>query len=407
MFIAKRLVSAQTGGGSLSKGTKIILGITVSSISLGLAVMILAMSIVNGFQKEIRNKVVGFGSHLQITEFNFDNPLNFKPILINQPFYPHLDTLEEVRSIQAYALKEGIIKTDDEIQGVIAKGVYKDFNWDFFKNNLVEGKTLDWNNSDKSNDVIISREISKKLNISLNDPLLIYFVQNGKSRPRKLNVCGIYHTGMKQLDETYVLMDIRHVQKLNNWEENQISGFELLLNDYDDLFRMDEFLYHNIPPELNTVSIKDQYFEIFGWLELQDMNVIVIIVLLLLVSGVNIISVILILILEKTNFIGVMKANGSTNWSLRKIFLYLGTYLTVIGILVGNIVGIGLALIQKYLKPITLPQESYYIEHVPIHLDLQHLVWLNLGTLTLCFIILIFPTAIISNISPSKSIKFN
>lgn len=407
MFIAKRLIKAQSGLGSLGKGTKIILGITISSISLGLAVMILAISIVTGFQNEIRKKVVGFGSHLHITEFNYSDPLNFKPIGLDQPFYPSLDTIKEVRTIQAYALKEGIIKTDDEIQGIIAKGIYKDFNWEFFLQNMVEGQALTWNEEEKSNEIIISREIATKLNIKLGESILIYFIQDGKSRPRKLTVTGIYHTGMKQFDEAYILMDMRHVQKLNNWREDQISGFEILLHDYKDLERMGEFLYHNIPVDLNTISIKDQHFEIFGWLELQDMNVIVIIVLLLLVCSVNVISVILILILEKTNFIGILKATGAQDWSIRKIFLYVGTFLSAIGILIGDLIGIGLALIQKYLKPLTLPQESYYIEFVPINLDLSQLLILNACTIALCIVVLLIPTVIIGNISPSKSIKFN
>lgn len=407
MFIARKLISTKGKSSSLNRGTRIILGIAVGAVSISLVVMILALAIVTGFQREIREKVVGFGAHLQITEFNYENPLNFKPMDINQSFYPHIDTLPEIRTIQAYALKEGIIKTDKEIQGVIAKGVYRDFNWDFFKQNLEYGSLLNWNERKKSNDVLISKEIARKLELDTGQAITVYFVQDNKSRPRKLTVRGIYHTGMKQFDESYILVDIRHVQKLNNWSENQISGFEVLLNDFSGLSTFGDFLYHQIPPELNVSSIKDQYYEIFGWLELQDMNVIVIIILLVLVSSINVISVLLILILEKSNFIGIMKSSGAANWSLRRIFIFMGGHLILRGVFWGNVIGLSLAFIQNYFHLVTLPQESYYIEFVPVEINLVQIIALNLGTFIICFMVLIIPTSIISNISPARSIRFN
>lgn len=407
LFIAKRIIRSKNTDNSINQGTRVILRFSILGVALGLLLMLVSLAVVKGFQGEIRSKVIGFGAHIQITEFNYENPLNFKPMDKNQPFYPSIENEEGVASIQMYALKEGIIKTNEEIAGVIAKGINTDFNWKFFSQNMEEGSILKIEDSIKSNSVIISRHLSKQLKLKLNDKLLIYFIQNGKSRPRKLKITGIYNTGMQQFDKAYILMDIKHIQRLNDWSENRISGFEVLLNRYEDLFRMDKILYNKIPNRLNTTTITQQYPEIFSWLELQDLNVIVIVTLLTLVCGINMITALLILILEKTNMIGIMKAVGATNGQIRKIFVYMASYLVLSGLFWGNLLGLGFIFLQDKFHLIGLDKTSYYMDYVPVDLGIMEWGILNLATFILCIIMLLLPALVISNILPSKSIRFN
>lgn len=407
LFIARKILNGTGSDEANQSGTQAILKFSIFGVALGVALMVLSIAVVTGFQKEIQSKVVGFGSHIQITEFNYEDPLHFKAIEKKQPFYEQVKNDPDIRSIQTYALKEGIIKTKDNISGVIAKGIDIDFNWTFFRKNLEEGTLFTVKDSAKSNAVIISRDIAKTMDLTIGDPLLIIFIHNGKSRPRKFTIQGIYNTGMQQFDKAYVLIDIKHIQRINGWSKNQVSGFEILLHDYADLFRINEILYNKIPHELNTTTINQQYPEIFGWLELQDMNVVVIIVLLTLVSGITMITALLILILEKTNMIGILKASGARNGNIRKIFLYTASSLVLRGLFWGNLIGLSVAFLQLKFNLIALDEASYYIDHVPINIEFMHVLILNVTTFILCMLMLIIPAAIISNISPSKSIKFN
>lgn len=407
LFIAKKIITSRSDSGSINRGTRIILNISILGISLGLAVMLISLSTLTGFQREIRSKVVGFGGHVQISEFNFDNPLQFKPIDKNQPFYPNVNQLKEIRNIQVFALREGIIKTKEEIHGVITKGVSTDFDWQFFKKNIVAGKPLQIDSLEKNKGALISQNIADKLKLDVGDKLLLFFIKDGKTRPRKFTVEGIYNTGLEQFDKSYILVDVKHIQKINGWENNQVSGFEVILHKYEDLFKIESFLYQHIPPELNTVSIINQYPEIFSWLSLQDMNVVVIVVLMLLVCGINMISALLILILEKTNLIGILKSMGAQNKSIRKIFLYMSAYLISLGLFWGNLLGLGLLFLQEKFQLIKLDQSSYYIDHVPVNINIGHLVALNSATLIFCVLFLIIPSYVISNISPVKAIRYN
>lgn len=368
--------------------------------------MLISVAIVTGFQSEIRAKVIGFGSHIQITSYDSDNTVETSPVSRMQPFYPYLDTVPGIRHIQVYATKSGIIKTDEEIQGVIIKGIGTDFDWSFFEQNFVSGSRIHFPDSGKSNGMVISNHISKKLKLEVGDKLLMYFIQQ-PPRLRKFEIAGIYETGLEKFDQAYVLADIRHIQKLNDWNENQVSGFEVLLENFSDLDKMDEFIYKYIGMELYSTKITDRHRDIFGWLELQDWNVVIIITLMVLVAGINMISALLILILERTNMIGILKAMGANNWSIRKVFLYNATYLIGTGLIWGNIIGVSLCLLQKQFGIITLPQESYYVSVVPINFDLLTLVVLNVGTLLLCMLMLIIPSYVVTKITPVKAIRFN
>lgn len=402
-FIAKRIIKGERGGTGFSKP---IIRISILAIALGIAVMILSVSIVKGFQKEIRNKVIGFGSHIIVQSYESGNSFENMPISKKQDFYSTINKIEGVRHIQIFATKAGIIKTNNEMHGVILKGIGSDFDWGFFKNKIIEGNNFTVTDTGKSNEIIISKIIASKLQLKVGDNLAMYFIQQ-PPRVRKFTISGIYETGLAQADELYVIADIHHVQKLNDWSDEQISGFEILLDKYNDLEKMDEIIYNYIPYNLNSVTIAEKNQDVFNWLELQDLNVIVIIVLMVLVAGINIISALLILILERTNMIGILKALGSTNKSIRKIFIYNAAYLIGLGLLWGNIFGIGLSLIQKYLKVITLPQESYYLSHVPIDMNLWSVLILNASTFIVCVLMLILPSYVVTKISPVKAIRFN
>lgn len=405
LFIAKKIVSAQNQQ-KKSKGTKPIITIATIAIAMGIAIMIITLSIVAGFQDQIKSKVIGFGSHIQITSYESINTVETSPISKIQPFYPSLSEIPGVKHIQPYATKPGIIKKDNELQGIVLKGIDHDFDWDFFSQNIIKGRSFKIDSVKKSNEVVISNSISKKLNISLEDKINVHFIQN-PPRVRKLKVVGIYETDMPQFDDVIVITDIKHIQKLNDWNNNQISGFEVILEDYNDLDKLDEIIYNNIGMELNSIKITDKHRDIFGWLELQDWNVVIIISLMTLVGGINMISALLILILEKTNMIGMLKALGASNYSIRKIFIYNGGYLILKGMLLGNLFGLALAFLQYKYHLLTLAKETYYISFVPIKFELVPILLVNCTTFVLCLAMLLLPSYVISKISPVKAIKFN
>jgi lipoprotein-releasing system permease protein len=404
-FISKNIVK---GDSTSKKITKPIVNISIIAIALGLIVMIIALSIVGGFQKEIRNKVIGFGSHVQITSYDSQNTYEASPISINQDFYPSLDTLEGVKHIQVFANKAGIIKTKEEIYGVVVKGVGGDFDWTFFDEKIILGSSFDAGKSLGGKEILLSSHIAKKMKLTVGDKIFLYFIQqNGQLRPKDFIVKGIYQTGLEQFDNLYVIADIAHIQKRNGWTTEQVGGFEVLIDDYDDLDRIGNYVYENIGYDLHSAPIKELYPEIFNWLNLQDYNVNIIIILMVIVAVINIVSALLILILERTNMIGILKALGMPNWNVRKIFLYNAIYLIVKGMVWGNIIGIALCLLQQYFGILTLPEESYYVAVVPIELDFMKILLLNIGTLVVCVLMLLIPSYVITKISPVKAIRFD
>lgn len=401
-FISKRIVTSKDSENFSGTAVKI----AILSIALGLAVMIISVAIVTGFQKQISDKVIGFGSHIRISKFDENASFESKPIEKNQPFYPSFFNCPDIRNVQVYATKAGIVVTNKEIQGVVLKGVGSDYDWTFFKNNIIAGKPLTIKDSGKVNDVLISKILAAQLKLNLNDNLSMYFIQD-PPRMRKFKIVGIYETGLEEFDKMYVICDIAHIQKLNDWKNNQIAGFEILINNFNKLDAIGKYVYNNIDYSLNAQTIKQLHPQIFDWLELQDMNVIIIIALMILVAAMNMISTILILILERTNMIGILKAIGSSNWNIRKIFLYNAAYLISKGLLWGNIAGIILCLLQQYTGLITLPQESYFVSVVPINFSVLHILIINAGTFVISILMLLLPSYIIAKISPVKSIRFN
>lgn len=368
--------------------------------------MIVSLAIVTGFQNQIRDKVIGFGSHIQISNYDIGNSIESSPINKKQHFYPHIDTVSGVKHIQYYATKAGILRAEDNIHGVVFKGVSSDFDWSFFEQKLIEGNSLKLTDTSKSNGIILSKKISQILQLKVGDKVTAHFVQD-PPRARRFTVEAIYESGMEKFDNSIVIVDIQHIQKLNDWKEDQISGFEVLLDNYDQLAKMDEIIEQNIGFEYRSSTITDRHPEIFSWLDLLDKNVYIILVLMILVAGINMVSAFLILVMEKTNMIGLLKAMGGLNSSIRNIFLYNASFLIFRGLIIGNIIGIGLCLIQKNFNLIKLPQESYFIDSVPIQLQLTDILLVNIGTFVLCLVMLLLPSYTIAKITPVKSIRFN
>lgn len=404
LFIAGRIFSK-----SKANFSRPIVRLGIISVALGLSVMIISVSIVTGFQKQIRDKVIGFGSHITIT--NFEVNLSYEPTPLSQyqSFYPSLDTLNGIKHIQVFATKAGIIKTDEQIEGVILKGVGSDYDWSFFKEKIITGQHFNVTDSLKTNDVIISKNLASRLKLSIGDPLRMYFIIQDEMQPRgrKFNISGIFETGLEEFDKLYVIGDIYHIRKLNKWEDDQVGGFEVLIDNYAQIDEMGELVYQQIGYNLNSKTIKQLYPQIFEWLSLQDMNVIVIISLMVLVAGITMISTLLILILEKTSMIGTLKAFGTRDSSIRKIFIYNAVYIIGKGLIWGNAIALGLSILQLKTGIFKLNQESYYVSEIPVNLQLFHFLIINAGTMVICTLILIIPTYIITKISPVRAIRFN
>ena len=409
-FIAQRLIKGRRAETSFSRPINVI---AIIGIAMGLAVMILAVAILTGFKQQIREKVVGFGSNIQI--MNFDSNISFEtaPISDKQAFIPKIKNIPGIRHLQVFATKAGIIKTDEDIQGVILKGIGSDFDWSYFKSNMVNGTTFTVSDTGRTNSVIISKKISDMLRLKTGDSFVMDFIQD-PPRMRKFTVSGIYETSLEEFDKIYVFCDIGHIKKLNGWKDDQVSGFEIFIDDFDKLDELtmavrDEIGYKITEEEtkFKVTNIRTKYPQIFDWLNFQDINVLIIIILMLTVAGFNMISGLLILILEKTNMIGILKALGSEDITIRRVFLYQAAYLIGKGLFWGNLIGIGLAFIQLKTGVITLDPGSYYIKTVPVNLELSHILMLNAGTMAAIISMLLVPSQLISRITPVKAIRYD
>lgn len=409
-FIAKRLIKGKDDQKSFSKPINVI---AIVGIALGLAVMIISVAVLTGFKKEIREKIVGFGGNIQIVNYDSNISYETSPIRQGKEFVDKIKELPEVTHIEVFATKAGIISTGEEIQGVVLKGVGSDFDWGYFSKNMVEGVFFTVNDSVRTDEVIISKKISDMLRLKPGDSFNMHFIQD-PPRVRRFNVAGIYETSLEEFDEIYVFCDINHIKRLNGWDDDQISGFEIFIDDFDELDRMTlavrDAVGYSITEEEESYKITNirlKYPQIFDWLGFQDLNVAIIIVLMLIVAGFNMISGLLILILEKTNMIGILKALGSNDKTIRRTFLYQAAYLIAIGLAWGNLIGIGLALLQSTTGIISLDPTSYYLKSVPINLELTHVLLLNAGTMAIIIAMLLLPSKLISKITPVKAIRYD
>ncbi len=412
-FIARRIFSARGTSGRFSES---IVSFAVFGIAFGLFVMILSVAIVTGFKKEVRNKVIGFGSHIQIVNFDSNSSYETIPVSGAQPWLGDLRKMKGIKSVQSFATKPGIIKTDDEIHGIVLKGVGTDFDWSFFKENLVEGSVFTVSDSSKTDDVLISRQVASLLLLKVGDPLYTYFLNEDTKvqKMRKFRICGIFRTSLEEFDRLFVLADLSHVKKLNDWNSDQISGFEITIDDFNELQPITQKIRHltisysqENESVLRPIPITSKYPQIFDWLNLLDMNVWIILVLIILVAGFNMVSGLLILILERTTMIGILKAVGSENWSIRKIFIYISSFLILKGMFWGNIAGIAFCIIQAEFGIFKLDAGSYYLSTVPVNLKISYLLMLNAGTILITFTMLLVPSWYISSIEPDKAIRFD
>ena len=411
LFIARRLFSSKEQSQKMSRR---IIRLAVAGISLGMMVMILSVAIVTGFQQEIEAKVNGFAAHLQLV--NYDSNLSYqtKSIQKDQPFLDDLKAMPFIKHVQQYATKPGMIKTADEIQGVVLKGIAPDFDWSFFEKNKVAGTKIKLD-SLRSNQVWISEQISNLLKLKVGDSFRMYFLNTNERTPRirQFEVGGIYRTGLEEFDLMFVLIDIRHIQSLNSWTENEISGYEIFANDLNEVdeaeYQVRDLVLENLHDDdslLRVINIKRKYPYIFDWLNLLDMNVWIILVLMVLVAGFNMVSGLLVIILERTQMIGVLKSLGAANVNVRKIFLYLSSFLIGEGLLWGNVLGIIIGLVQHYFQIIHLDPMSYYVDTVPINISVLDLLLLNVGALMVTILMLVGPSYFVSRIAPEKTIRF-
>ena len=413
LFIARRIFSDRDNKKKFSRS---IISFALFGIAFGLMLMILSVAIVTGFKNEIRNKVIGFGSHIQLVNFDSNSSFETVPVSKHQPWMERLTSMEGVRHVEVFATKPGIIKTDEEMMGMVLKGVGPDFDWRFFQENLVAGSVFSVSDSVATDKVLISKKVASLMKLSMGSPVYCYFLNDQATgqRMRKFSVSGIYQSSLEEFDRLFVLADIQQVRKLNNWQPDMVSGFEIAIRNFDQLDEITKkvkgLTIHYAEQDsllLRPVSITSKYPQIFDWLNLLDMNVWIILTLIILVAGFNMVSGLLILILERTSMIGTLKAVGSNNQSIRRVFLYLSFFLIGRGMLWGNIAGIGICLLQSYFGIFRLDPASYYLEYVPINLKLADLLLLNAGTLLITFLMLIVPSWYISRISPDKAIRFD
>lgn len=411
LYIARKVFSQK---GSVKGIASKIVSIAVASISLGLAIMIISVSVLLGFKKEVREKVIGFGAHFQVVNYDSNTSFETQPIAIDSNLIAEYLKVEHITQLKQFATKPGIIKTDTEIHGMVMKGVDSNYNWTFFKANLVEGNLPDLTGNESSNEVIISEKVSQMLKLNVGDYLYCYFYNEGERTPRnrRFTITGTYRSSMAEFDELFILGDIRQVKQINGWHSSEISGYEITIDDFkllDEVYNhLREITLNNVSEQsmLRVFSIVQKYPMVFDWLSVLDMNVWVLLVLMISVAGINMISGLLIVIIERSQMIGILKAMGYSNFNIRKVFLYLSAFLSIRGLLWGNLIGIGLCLLQYFTGILTLDPESYYLDTVPIVFNIGYILLINIGTLVSIVAMIILPSMFISRISPVDAISF-
>jgi len=407
-FIAKRLIKGKEHKNSISAP---IIKIAITAIALGVIMMLIAIATGVGLKHKIREKVAVFNGHIQIS--NFDNntsDVSVSPVSLEQDFYPEFKNIRGVSHVQAVASKGGMIRTEETFEGIIAKGVGKDYSWNLFEDFLIEGELPDYS-GERNDNVLISRLMANRLRLKNGDSFFAFFLKenNPSKNPnqRKFTITGIFDSGFEEFDSVYIFTDIRHIQQMNKWTNDQIGNFEVFLDSFDDIDEKTNQIYGATLSNLDTQNIKTKYQQIFQWIGLFDFNIALIIGIMIVVGGINMITALLVLILERTQMIGIFKALGASNWSVRKVFLYNAAYLIGVGLFWGNLISLGILLLQQQFKLFKFPNpKEYYIEYVPVHIDLSTVLLLNLGVMVLCLLMLLIPSYIITKITPVKAIKF-
>ncbi len=368
--------------------------------------MLVSFLILRGFQETIRERIVSFGGHLQLSRYTVGSRYGENPVPANLDFAQNPEEHDFIRHVQRFAYKPGLLKTEDEVQGIIMKGVGRDFSVENFRRNMVEGSFPEFTDTAASASVVISRRIADKLRLAVNDNVILYLVQN-PPRFRRLRIEGIYSTGMEDFDESLILGDINLIRQLNNWSDTLVGGYEVFVKDFDALDEAQEQLYNATNYNYYIEKITDRNIQIFEWLGLLDRNVVIFLTIILFVAFFNIISILLILIMERTPMIGTLMALGATNSQLRRIFMYNGMQMVIKGMLWGNITGLGFGALQYYLELIPLDKENYYMDYVPIQWNWTLIALLNVVVFAISLLIMLIPTIVISRIQPIKAIKFD
>ena len=406
-FIAKRLITSKDHKSSISAP---IIKIAITAIALGMIMMIVSSATGIGLQQKIRQKVAAFNGHIIISNFNGnESDVSTEPVSIHQKFYPKFKNIQGINHIQAVATKAGMIRTESAFEGIVFKGVGKDYIWDNLTEYLVQGKIPNLK-SELNNEILISEYLAKRLNLKLGDSFNTFFMKEGENKlpnSRRFKIVGIFNSGLQEFDSAYIVGDIRHIQKMNKWRPDQVGSFEVFIDDFTKIEDKGEEVYNETASTLNSQTIVSKFSYIFDWLKLFDTNIIIILIIMIVVSTINMVVALLVLILERTQMIGILKSMGANNWSVRKIFLYNAFYLIVRGLFWGNLIGIGLLLIQKYFGIIKLNPESYYVNVAPVEINLIYILVLNTATVAICLLVLFIPSYIITKISPSKTIRFD
>ncbi len=405
-FLAKRIIGNKSYKSSVSAP---IIKIGIAAIAISTIVMLIAIATGIGLEHKIRDKAVAFNGHITISNFDSNASEGAQvPISKDQDFYPEFNSVEGVSHVQAVANKFGIIRTKTDFEGLFLKGVGTDYDWRYFKEFLIEGRLPKYTQK-YSNEVLISKYLADRLGFVIGDSFQMYFMKSDPSQPpsiMKYAVVGIFNSGFEELDKTYVLGDINHVQRLSRWSKDQVGNFEVFISNYNDLERIGNEVYAQTPSTLDAMTVKQKYATIFEWIPIFTTNIYGIIGIMILVGAINMITALLVLILERTQMIGILKALGSSNWSIRKLFLYNASYLIACGLFWGNLIGIGVLLLQKQFEFLKLDPSVYYVTVAPVYLDWTYVVLLNLMTFVLCLLMLLIPSFLISKIVPVKAIQF-
>ncbi|WP_040278830.1 ABC transporter permease [Psychroserpens damuponensis] len=406
-FIAKRIIGSKAYKSSVSAP---IIKIGIAAIAIGIVVMLIAIATGLGLQKKVREKVVAFNGHITINNYDTnDSNESIVPISLDQAFYPQFNAVEDIKHIQGVATKFGIIRTETDFEGIVLKGVGADYDWSYLKDFLVDG-VLPAYQGKLSNDVVISSYLANRLQFKVGDTFETMFGKESIDDipfQRKFNVVGIFNSGFQDIDKNFMIGDLSHIQRMNKWEKTEVGNFEVYLKDFTQLLEKEQQIRDNTPSHLDTQTIEEKFYTTFEWIKIFDNNTYGIIAIMIIVAGINMITALLVLILERTQMIGILKALGSSNWSIRKVFLYNATYLIGLGLLWGNSIGLALLFAQQQFELLKFPDpEQYYVSIIPVHIGLDYIILLNIGTFVACFLMLLIPSVIISKISPVKAIRF-
>ncbi len=403
-FIAKRLISTKDYKSSISSP---IIKIAIAAIAIGMIMMIVSVATGIGLQQKIREKVAAFNGHIIISNYDSNQSnMTLVPISKQQNFYPKFNAIPSITHIQAVISKAGIIRTQNAFEGIIFKGVGSDYKWDNIQEYLIQGRIPNTTES-LNEEVVISEFIANRLNLKVGGTFNTFFMKDSGYNLRNFNIVGVFNSGFQEFDATYILGDIRHMQKINKWKASQVGSFEVFVDDFDNIETIGEQVYDQTGSTLDSKTITHKYSYIFEWLKLFDFNIIVILVIMVLVATINMVVALLVLILERTQMVGILKALGATNWSIRKIFLFNASYLILKGLFWGNLIGVSALLIQQHFGVIKLPPENYYVNQAPVYINWTYILALNLLTVIVCLIVLIVPSYIITKISPVRAIRYD